>query len=168
MLNNLDDNNSFYLDDSSSDKFNESIEGTFVGIGITIQFDGEYNKVLKVNKGDPADKAGIKKDDIIIAVDGKDCKGLYGDDLSKLIRGKTGTEVKIKVKRNDEEKVIKVLRGKIEIENVTYKVFEYDETKIGYINISVVSANSYKQFEKALLALEKKKVDSVIISNWIN
>lgn len=163
MLNELDDNNSFYLDDSTSGKFNESIEGSFVGIGITIQYDGEYNKVIEVNKGDPADIAGIKKDDIILSIDDKDCKGIYGDDISKLIRGKPGTEVKIKIKRKNVEKVIKVLRGKIEIQNVTYQVYEYDETKIGYIKINVVSANSYKQFEKALLAVEKKKIDSVII-----
>lgn len=51
MINSLDDPNTSYISDKLNDDFNESINGQFVGIGVTIKYDGEYNKVISVNKG---------------------------------------------------------------------------------------------------------------------
>ena len=163
MINSLDDPNTSYISDKLNDDFNESINGQFVGIGVTIKYDGEYNKVISVNKGDPADKAGIKKNDIIIKIDGKDCKGVYGDDITKLIRGKVGTKTVITIKRDDELKDITVVRDSIDIQSVESKIYTEDKQKIGYIRISVFASNTYEQFEKSLSKLEKEKIDSLII-----
>ena len=163
MINYLDDPNTNFLDESSTSKFNESISGNFVGIGVTVQYDGEYNKIIKVNKGGPADKVGLKKDDVIIKVNSKTCKGVSGDELSKLIRGKSGTKVKITVRRNEKEKTFTVVRKKVDIESVSSKIIENDGGKVGYIEISVFSANTYDQFKRNLEKLEDKKIDSLII-----
>ena len=86
MINSLDDPNSLFMNSSATSEFNDYIDGEFVGIGVTVEYDGEYNRIIKVNKNSPAYKAGIKKDDLILNVDGKDCKGLYGKRLTKLIK----------------------------------------------------------------------------------
>lgn len=163
MMKSLDDPNTSYISDDFNDSFNETMNGQFVGIGITIKYDGEYNKVIEVNKDDPADKAGIKKDDLIVKIDNNDCKGKYGNDITKLIRGKAGSKVLITVKRNDELKEFTVIREDIDIKSVEYKVFEENDQKIGYIRLSVFASNSYGQFSEALSKLEKKKIDSLII-----
>ena len=163
MINSLGDPNTSYISDKLNDDFNESINGRFVGIGVTIKYDGEYNKIISVNKGDPADKAGIKKNDIIIKIDGKDCKGIYGDDITKLIRGNVGTKVVITIKRDDKVKDIEVVRNNIDIQSVDSKIFTEDNHKTGYIRVSVFASNTYEQFEKSLSKLEKDKIDSLII-----
>lgn len=163
MVESLGDPYSNYLDGDTAEDFNETIDGSFVGIGVVVMYTGEYNKIIDVYKNEPAYKAGIKVDDILIKVDDQDVRELYGDDLVKLIRGKAGTTVKITVLRREEELEFKIKRGKIDIQNVSNKVIESDDKKIGYIKVDNVAANTYDQFKENLKELEKKKIDSLII-----
>lgn len=162
MIDSLDDKYSNYMDSSTTDSFNESVEGSFVGIGITIMFDGEYNKIIAVDDKGPSKKS-LKVDDLIVEVSGKDVKGVYGDDLRKLIRGKVGTTVKIKVLRNNKYLTFSIKRTNIEIETVKSNYFDVESKRIGYLDVDVISSNTYKQFNKNLKRLENKNIDSLII-----
>lgn len=162
MIGSLDDKYSNYMDSSTTDSFNESVEGSFVGIGITIMFDGEYNKIIAVDDKGPSKKS-LKVDDLIVEVSGKDVKGVYGDDLRKLIRGKVGTTVKIKVLRNNKYLTFSIKRTNIEIETVKSNYFDVESKRIGYLDVDVISSNTYKQFNKNLKRLENKNIDSLII-----
>lgn len=162
MIGSLDDNYSNYMDSSTTDSFNESVEGSFVGIGITIMYDGEYNKIIAVDDKGPSNKI-LKVDDLIVKVSGKDVRGIYGDDLKKLIRGKVGTAVKIKVLRNNKYLTFSIKRTNIEIETVKSNYFDVESKRIGYLDVDVISSNTYKQFNKNLKRLENKNIDSLII-----
>ena len=162
MIGSLDDKYSNYMDSSTTDSFNESVEGSFVGIGITIMYDGEYNKIIAVDDKGPSNKI-LKVDDLIVKVSGKDVRGIYGDDLKKLIRGKVGTAVKIKVLRNNKYLTFSIKRTNIEIETVKSNYFDVESKRIGYLDVDVISSNTYKQFNKNLKRLENKNIDSLII-----
>ena len=162
MIGSLDDNYSNYMDSSTTDSFNESVEGSFVGIGITIMYDGEYNKIIAVDDKGPSNKI-LKVDDLIVKVSGKDVRGIYGDDLKKLIRGKVGTTIKIKVLRNNKYLTFSIKRTNIEIETVKSNYFDVESKRIGYLDVDVISSNTYKQFNKNLKRLENKNIDSLII-----
>ena len=162
MIGSLDDKYSNYMDSSTTDSFNESVEGSFVGIGITIMYDGEYNKIIAVDDKGPSNNI-LKVDDLIVEVSGKDVRGIYGDDLKKLIRGKVGTTVKIKVLRNNKNLTFSIKRTNIEIKTVKSNYFDVESKKIGYLDVDVISSNTYKQFNKNLKRLENKNIDSLII-----
>lgn len=162
MIGSLDDKYSNYMDSITTDSFNESVEGSFVGIGITIMFDGEYNKIIAVDDKGPSKKS-LKVDDLIVEVSGKDIRGIYGDDLRKLIRGKVGTTIKIKVLRNNKYLTFSIKRTNIEIETVKSNYFDVENKRIGYLDVDVISSNTYKQFNKNLKRLEDKNIDSLII-----
>ena len=162
MIGSLDDKYSNYMDSSTTDSFNESVEGSFVGIGITIMYDGEYNKIIAVDDKGPSNNI-LKVDDLIVEVSGKDVRGIYGDDLKKLIRGKVGTTVKIKVLRNNKNLTFSIKRTNIEIETVKSNYFDVESKRIGYLDVDVISSNTYKQFNKNLKRLENKNIDSLII-----
>lgn len=162
MIGSLDDKYSNYMDSSTTDSFNESVEGSFVGIGITIMYDGEYNKIIAVDDKGPSNKI-LKVDDLIVEVSGKDVRGIYGDDLKKLIRGKVGTTIKIKVLRNNKNLTFSIKRTNIEIKTVKSNYFDVESKKIGYLDVDVISSNTYKQFNKNLKRLENKNIDSLII-----
>ncbi len=163
MVSSLDDSYSSFMDNKTTESFNESVDGYFVGIGVTIMYSDEYNQIIKVDEDGPGDKAGLKVNDIILSVDGKSVKGVYGEELTSLIKGKSGTKVKIKIKRGDTTKNITVKRGIIEIENVTSHLLEENGKKIGYINVDIFASNTYKQFKKNLNRMEKKKAEALII-----
>ena len=125
-------------------------------------YDGEYNKIIAVDDKGPSNKI-LKVDDLIVKVSGKDVRGIYGDDLKKLIRGKVGTAVKIKVLRNNKYLTFSIKRTNIEIETVKSNYFDVESKRIGYLDVDVISSNTYKQFNKNLKRLENKNIDSLII-----
>lgn len=163
MVESLGDPYSNFMSGEASADFNESIEGSFTGIGVVIQNGEDYTIVVDVYEDSPASKSGITVGDKIIRVDGNDVKGVDGTSLAKMIRGKKGTKVNIVVLREDKEVTMDVVRDKIDLISVTDKIIEYDGKNIGYIYISSFAANTYSQFYKSLKALENKKIDSLII-----
>lgn len=163
MIESLDDPYSVYMNKSTTNNFNETVDGSFIGIGVTVLYEERYNKIIEVNEKGPADKAGLKVDDIILEVGGKSAEDICGDDLAALIRGKKGTKVDILVERGGKKKKFTVVRDVIEVESVISTNFLRDGKKIGYLNITSFAANTAGQFSKNLKSLEKKKIDSLII-----
>ena len=163
MIESLDDPYSNYMDGNAAEDFNESIDGSFTGIGVVIQNGEEYTTIIEIYDNAPAKKAGMQVGDVIIKVNGNDVKGMTGNDLAKMIKGKKGTKVNITVKRGDKEISIDVKRDVVDLISVNDKIIEYEGKNIGYIRINNFAANTYSQFYKSLKALESKKIDSLII-----
>lgn len=163
MVSSLNDSYSTFMDNKTTESFNESVDGYFVGIGVTIMYSDGYNQIIKVDESGPGDKAGLKVNDIILSVDGNSVKGVYGEELTSLIKGKSDSKVKIMIKRGNTTKTVTVKRGIIEIENVTSHLLEENGKKIGYINVAVFASNTFKQFKKNLSRMEKKNAEALII-----
>lgn len=163
MIESLGDPYSNYMSGDAADEFNESIDGSFTGIGVVIQNGEEYTTIIEVYEDTPASKYGLKVGDSIIKVNGEDVKGKNGTELAKMIRGKKGTKVNLTVRRGEEELSIDVVRDVVDLISVTDKIIEYEGKNIGYIRIDSFAANTYSQFYKSLKALENKKIDSLII-----
>ena len=163
MIDSLDDPYSGFMTGDSATEFNETIDGSFSGIGVMIVNGDEYTTVIEVYDDSPAKKAGIEVGDMIIKVDGEDVKGMIGTELAKMVRGKKGTKVVITVKRDEKEITMNIKRDIVDLISVTDKIIDYDGKNIGYIRIESFAANTYSQFYKSLKALESKKIDSLII-----
>lgn len=163
MMESLNDPYTSFMDSNDTKTFKETVTGSFVGIGVVISFEDNYNVIVEVNKGGPAEKAGLQEGDILLKVDNTNVSNASAEDLSKMVRGDVGSEIKITVKRNNERKSFKIKRDVIEIQNVTSDVIDSDQDLVGYIKIDSFASNSYKQFNKELKKLEKKNVKSLVI-----
>lgn len=165
MLNYLGDPYSTYMDEENAKAFNETVEGNYCGIGTEILYEYEtgISKINKVFEKSPAEKAGLKVDDILIKVDDVSLEGKNNDDIAKLVKGEKGTKVKITVKRNEEELSFDVIRDNVDIISVNSKTFENNGKKIGYLQLDVFADNTDEQFKDELEKLEKNKIDSLII-----
>ncbi len=163
MVSSLNDPYSSYMEGDIADEFNETVDGSFVGIGVTIMFEEHYNHIIEIYEDGPADQAGLKVDDIILKVDGEDVYDHVGSELSKLVRGEKDTKVTLTVRRGEEELDFVVTRGVIELPSVSSTVFEEENQKIGYIKIDTFASNTYDQFKKSLKKLEKDSISSLII-----
>lgn len=160
MLNSLDDPYSEYMNKSDSMEFNETVNGEYSGIGITIVADDDAVKIVSIFDNSPAQKAGLKSGDEIIEVNDKDVRNKTTKQISEII--KKGNKIKIKVKRNSKEKEYTIKKGTVDIPSVSSK-FVDEDNKIGYISISIFSSNTYNEFKKALGNLEKNNMKSLII-----
>lgn len=165
VLNELGDDYSMYMEEDDYSNLNLTLEGSYSGIGVSIykDTDSENMVVVEVFKDSPADKAGIKVNDIILSVDGTNTKDLSSSDFSQKVLKSTQQDFELVILRDKEELKITVSKSGVEIPSVEKKVFEKAGKKIGYLYVSIFASNTYKQFKDALSSLEKEKIDSLII-----
>ena len=164
MIRYLGDPYSTYMDKDTAVDFNDDVEGTYQGIGAEIRFNDDKKIVFgNIFSDSPAEKAGIKENDILLEVEKKDISNMQLSEIADIVKGKKGTKVTIKILRDKEEKEITITRGVVDNISVTSEVIEKNNKKIGYLYISVFASNTAKQFKNKLLDLEKKNIDSLII-----
>lgn len=163
MINSLDDPYSIYMNESDTQEFNEQVDGKYVGIGASITKKDDIVEIYSMFSNSPAKKAGLKVEDQIISVDGKNIKNKSITEITKLVKGKINTTITLKILRNNKKIEFKIKRDDVDLSSVSSKIIEKDSKKIGYISISIFASNTYKQFKKELEKLESKKIDSLII-----
>lgn len=162
MVSSVDDVYTSYNNASATDRFNEMVNGTYEGIGCTIAASDDGIMVMEVYDDTPADKAGLKSNDIITEIDGKDTKDMDIEELSSYVKTEAKGKIKMSILR---DKVFEVTleRDKVEIPAIHTEIYEKNGKKIGYMNISIFSSVSAKQFKEKLAELEKKKIDGLVI-----
>lgn len=164
MISSVGDTFTSYSDIDSTSSFDETINGSYEGIGCTVATleDGTIS-VIDMFEDSPSYKAGLKVGDIILKVDGESYEGKNSNDISNYIKNSGKSKIVLTVKRDNEEKDISINLSKVEIPHVSGKIIEQDSKKIGYIKISLFASNSYKQFKNKLDELEKSNIDDLII-----
>lgn len=150
------DKYSEYMKPQEAKDFTESVNGEFSGIGVQIEKQDDYIVITGVFDGTPAKEAGLKVGDKIIAADGKSLVGKTTDDAVKLIRGQEGTTVVIDILRDGKTYRFSIVRRKIKIPVVEYKVLEND---IGYIKLTQFSQGASNEVKKALDEFDKRELE---------
>ena len=125
---------SYYLSADEVAAYEESMANAYVGVGITITEDAEAGgmRVEEVVSGGPAEEAGIRVGDLLLAVEGEDVLTLGIDGTRNLVRGEEGTRVNMHFSRNGTEYDVSVERRSIETPVVTGELLDEN---IGYIKI---------------------------------
>jgi carboxyl-terminal processing protease len=165
MINTLKDPYSVYMNKETAEKFTESLDSSFEGIGAEVSMvDGKVTIVAPF-KDSPAEKAGLKPNDQIISINGESVEGLDLYEAVLKIRGKKGTKVRLEILRPGVKEVIKVevVRDKIPIETVHADVKKYHGKNVGYIEITSFSENTAQDFKKKLDELEKKNIEGLVL-----
>lgn len=157
MLNYLGDNYTTYLTDEQRKALEESLQGTYQGIGVEINKD---RVITKVTKNGPAEASGLQTGDKFMSIDGTKLNDTDGNAVGLLIRGTDKKAVDIVVDRNGEELTFNVKIGTIEEPAIVYGM---QENNIGYIQISKFSRPLTSQMENALKELEANGMEKLII-----
>lgn len=162
MLEALDDPYTHYFDKTHFDKFMEDTTGHFDGVGIVISENKDKELVvISPIDGTPADKAGIKENDVITKIDDKATKGKNSDEAVKLIRGKRGTKVKLTIRREGSKAplVFNLVRAQINIPNVSSEKVDGD---IGYLRLHQFNEQTQADLKKHYEELKAQKVKGVV------
>ena len=163
MMSSIGDKYTTYNDVDGATTFNETVSGTYEGIGCLVTTTENSIQIIEVFDNSPASKAGLKEKDIIKKIDGQDFSDKTSSDMANYIKESDKKEIKITIQRDSEEKEVKLKRQKLEVPTVTTKIYENNDKKIGYIDISIFSSVTDKQFKEKLKELEKKEIDGLII-----
>ncbi len=132
----------------------EDLNGSFEGVGLELGFNEEKQLVVIAPlDGTPAYKAGLKPQDLILKIDGKDSTKLSLPEAVKLIRGKKGTEVILTIFREgeDEPKEIKLTRDNIIVKSVILSFKESKENKkIAYLKLTRFGERTKDEWQAAV------------------
>ncbi|WP_058300395.1 S41 family peptidase [Gorillibacterium timonense] len=162
MLDALDDPYTTYMDQEEAKQFEETINSSFQGIGAECSLVNGVVTVTAPIKGSPAEKAGIRTGDAILAVNGEKLDGLTLNQAVMKIRGPKGTQAKLTILKAGASapQELVVVRDDIPIETV---YAEMVNDTIGKIEISQFSTDTAKRFAEELNNLEKKGMKGLII-----
>lgn len=158
MMSYLDETYSTHLTEADTDALMDNLVGEYEGIGISV---GSNLTIMEVFKDSPAEKAGLKANDVVIKLDGTDVTKKSSSELASMIKGNSNKTINITVMRNKEEIEFEVTRSNINIPSVYSEIVE--KTNIGYMYITTFSNTTYDQFSKQLSELEKSGINSLII-----
>ncbi len=159
MVASLNDPYTRFMSKKDFEDLTTSITSKIYGIGVNIYSNSGKIEVFNVIPATPADFAGLKQGDIIIAVDGKETNGMNVSEVATLVRGPENSVVELTILRDSKKITKKIKRKEIKIKNVKSSVLD---NHIGYIQIvSFMGGTTPNEFMEALE--NTKNTDSIII-----
>lgn len=161
LVNAANDPYTAYFNPADARIFNEELTGSFTGIGAELGTDADNNIVIvSPLSGYPAEKAGLKPKDIIVAVDGQLTAGVNVDKVVQKIRGTAGVTVKLTIQRGaDKPFDVSITREQITIPSVKSSV----EGAIGYLKISQFTNDTTKLAQNTAADFKAKGIKAIIL-----
>ncbi len=155
MLSELDPYTVF-IDEKHSEEVDALTTGKYGGIGISISKFDTSIVVIKVSRGYPADRAGIRVGDVIVQIDSIYVKDKSLDEVRSLMVGKPGTQLKVKVIREGVSNplIFELTRAEVEVKNVSF--YDFIEDGIAYVKLERFSRNAGEELRKAIKSLQSK------------
>jgi len=150
----------------------EDDTGSFEGIGAYVSMEDGYLRIVSTFKGQPAEAAGLQRGDIVLEVDDTPIENMSVYEAIALIRGPSGTEVRLTILRADQEPFeVEIVRASIDIPVVEY---EMRPDGLAYVSLTEFSSDASAKLEAALEELLEQDPEGLILDlrgnpgGWLN
>jgi len=163
MLESLGDPHTSYLDPDQNKLLNTQLKGEdkYEGIGAWVDTTSEYLTIISPMPGSPAENAGLKPGDKIIAVDGEDMTGIDGELVRKKVIGPAGSSVRLTIAREGQEPFdVNVKRASIAIPSLETRMLD---NNIAYVHLFVFGDTTAADLKEALNEQMKKNPQGLIL-----
>lgn len=162
MVSQLDPHSQFM----PADEFRETedeLSNTFNGVGIQVEERNGHVVIVAPIAGSPADRAGLRRGDQLVKIDGEPLQNPSLDSTIKLVRGETGSLVTLTIFRPSQNRTIDypLRRERIKMESV--RLTSLRPGGIGYLQITQFSERTGEEFAAALAGLEKQGLRALVI-----
>lgn len=163
MVGGLGDEHSVYFPPKEAEEFSKDLAGEFEGIGAEIGIKEDQLTIIAPMPGSPAEKAGLKPGDKILAIDKENTAGIKLETAVSKIRGPGGTKVILTVTHNGFETVedVEIIRDTINVPTIDWKIV--DKTNIAYMRITYFNQDTWTDFDKALPEMLAKNPDGLVL-----
>ncbi|OPJ65804.1 S41 family peptidase [Clostridium chromiireducens] len=162
MTKSLNDQYTVFMNNKEFDDLMKQSSGNITGIGVTVTLKDDKVTIIETTKGAPAERVGLKENDIIEKINDTD---VSGNDLSKatsMIVGANGSELKLTIKRaGSEDFDVSVVPEKVKIESVKSNMID---SSTGYIRImTFMNENTTEDFKTAIESLRTQGMKGLIL-----
>ncbi|NCC70340.1 S41 family peptidase [bacterium] len=160
MVEALEDPYTLYFNEELTEAFEESLSGSFSGIGAEVGIKDDLITIVSSLPNTPAKKAGILPGDVIMKIDGEDTYDMTLDHAVSKIRGEKGTKVLLTIYRDSEELDIEIKRDIINIDSVTFE----KKDNVGIINLITFNDKTTDSFTKIVKNIKNDpEINSIIL-----
>jgi len=159
------DPHTVYIPASDLADVNSELEGSFSGIGVQFNIQNDTVMIVAVIRGGPSDKVGLIAGDRIVQVNDSVFVGkkISNEKVMKKLRGKSGTRVKLGVRRHGTREILHytITRGEIPVNSVdiAYMI----EPHVGFIKVSKFAQTTYTEFLNAIATLRNQGAKKYIV-----
>lgn len=163
LVDGLDDPHTRFLDPEAAQRTQERLEGSYEGIGAYVQENDQgFTEIVRPIEGSPAEAAGLRPGDVVVAVDGESMAGRSLEEVISFILGPAGSEVTITFARENEPDPVEVAltRAQITIPMVTSEMLEGN---VGYVELVSFGAVAEPELSAAIQALLAQGAESLIL-----
>jgi carboxyl-terminal processing protease len=148
MLDTLgDEGHTRFLTPEEREQNEEGLSGTYVGIGVQLEAEGDEVVVATPIQDSPADRAGIRSGDVLIAVNGESVRGEDISEIVERVKGPEGTAVRLTVLRGEEERKFDLERAEIQSPVVSWTMI--GDTDVAHVFLSSFSNESARELRGA-------------------
>jgi len=159
MLSSLDPHSS-YMDAKEYKEMMVQTRGEFGGLGMQVTMENGLVKVVSPIDDTPAAKAGMKPNDLILAIDGKSVTDMTLSEAVDKLRGPIGTQVKLTIRRKDTEPFqLTLTRADIKVDPVKGQLKGHD---IAYLRITNFSERTDRALEQAYKSIDQQSGNKLI------
>jgi carboxyl-terminal processing protease len=165
IVESLDDPYSHYLTPKEARQFDEDVSGHFEGVGMNVEQDKRGLKVLRVFDGSPAEGAGIRRGDFILAVNGRSIAGVNSEIATNRIKGPAGTSVELRVftPGEDRDRTVKVERERIEVPVARGRLVERDGHRLGVAELFAFSDGAHALLSRQIKKLRARGAEAILL-----
>ena len=162
LVGSLKDPYSEFFSPEDNTQFQQDITGDFGGIGAQLGTDAQGElEIIAPLPGTPAAQAGLRAQDIIVAIDATSTAGMTVDDAVNVIRGPEGTPVTLTIMRNgwDKPRDFKLTRANINVPSVDFKM----KGNIAYIALHEFTQDADQEFYNALVKTLAANAQGIVL-----
>jgi carboxyl-terminal processing protease len=162
MMDALGDKQTFYMEPEVYQTETSSLQGQYEGIGAYVDTDGEFLTIVSPIEGSPAEKAGLKPGDKVIAIDGEDMTGVAPEQARLKVLGPQGSQVTLTITRAGESQPLKfvITRAEIVLHSADGKMLD---NGIAYVDINTFGEKTTQELRDTLDTLLKQNPKGIII-----
>lgn len=161
LVESLGDDFSSFLTPVEATNVNSAMQGNFEGVGMYFEKRNDLPTVVAPIPNTPAERAGIRAKDLILAVDGRDITQLTTDQIAVLIRGTAGTKVRLTMRRGNQPNFdLELTRARIEVPAVTLKMLD---NNIAHIEVNIFGDKTTNELDAAIEEAQRSKASGIIL-----
>ncbi|HMH84883.1 MAG TPA: S41 family peptidase [Gemmatimonadaceae bacterium] len=168
MLYELRDPYSTFLPPDRFARLNETTTGNYAGLGLEVDLRDGWLIVVAPMPGGPAERAGLQPGDRIIEIAGKPTKGWTNEEASKLLRGKPGTFVTLKLERPGIPAPIELRVQRTTIHQSAVRRASLLSDGVGYIDLKAFSDSTAKELNGAITGLLARGMKTLVLDMRTN
>ena len=164
MISSRDDRFSHYFSPREAQRFQQSVEGRFEGVGMRIEEVRQGLQVVSVFDGSPAKRAGIRQGAIVTAVDGRSIAGESAEIATARIKGPPGTSVQLTLIEPSRKarRTVRVERERIEVPTVETKLETVGGKKLGVAALVPFSSGAHGELRTAIERLRDQGAKGIV------